>query len=246
MKTPTEQTVRVSRATFLGEPGGPTMWVYRPGEHVTILGVTGSGKTELIYDLLDRARLPRVTPIIIVPQPRDPVATRQGKRLGLKTVRSWPPASNLNPFSRPWGYNLWPTHTFDEDQDEPRHAAIYRSAMRDSLERGNRILVADEVVTLAVDLRLKRTLSSVWRAGRKMGCGIWAASQRPADVPVEAYGQCQHLFIAHDPDQRSRERYREIGGIDPAIVFRDVSALKRFEWLYIRREDQRRCIIEAS
>ena len=46
-------------------------WRYRAGEHVTILGPTGSGKTYLGYQLLEKVATPKLPGIVLVMKPRD-------------------------------------------------------------------------------------------------------------------------------------------------------------------------------
>ncbi len=77
-----------------------------------------------------------------------------------------------------------------------------------------------------------------------MGTGVWAASQRPAWISPLAYSSADHLFLAYEPDARTRQRFDEIGGIDDPRLVKDTTArLPLHHFLYIRREDQRRCIV---
>ena len=54
----------------------------------------------------------------------------------------------------------------------------------------------------------------------------------------------EHLFLHHDPDKRARQRFAEIGGVDPKLVEDTVMSLKQHEFLYIRRRDGAMCVIE--
>lgn len=239
---------RFSREEFLGR-----RWIYRPGEHVTVLGPTGSGKTKLAYDLLSRTARPRSLPgVVLVMKPQDRPIIQWSRAAGFRIVRSWPPPPNMRfwePY-HPAGWVVWPKHTFDPDVDDAHLWSVFRQAIISSYKRGRRIIFADEVMGLSKELGLERELNAVWTRGRAMGTGLWAASQRPAHIPLNAYGQASHLFIANDPDERSRERYAEIGGIDPKLVLSVTANLARFEFFYVRRADQsgpvRYCIIEAS
>jgi hypothetical protein len=67
-----------------------------------------------------------------------------------------------------------------------------------------------------------------------MGCGLWAAAQRPFNAPLNMYGQSEHLIIFRDGDQRSVERYGQIGGgIDRDLIEQIVNQLRKHEFLYI-------------
>jgi len=119
----------------------------------------------------------------------------------------------------------------------------FNRAMLDSYRRGDRIVFADEVFGLSNELGLNRTLLALWTRGRSMGCGLWAASQKPTHIPLHAYSMAEHLFLFNDPDVRARKRFSEIGGIDPRLVIDAVSGLRKHEAVYIRRTGPHLCII---
>jgi energy-coupling factor transporter ATP-binding protein EcfA2 len=233
--------VTIGRDAFLERK-----WEYRKGQHVTIMGPTESGKTTLLYQLLARSAKPELPALVMVMKPRDSTVTQWGKSLGAKRVRTWPPPRRWGPLkwwtSQPSVYTLWPRFTFDPDYDDYAMESLFRSAMRDSYRRGNRIVVGDEAAGLALDLGLKRDMETLWTRGRSMHTGLWAASQRPAYVPLHAYSQAQHLFLHHDPDLRARKRYSEIGGVDPKMVLAATSDLPKHHFLYLG-PGQRYCIV---
>jgi hypothetical protein len=232
--------VRLSRADFLA-----TGWECGSGEHVTILGPTGSGKTWLGYQLLNECATPELPGIVLVMKPRDSTVKKWSKSVGFIIVRNWPPSMSPWKPRKPRGWVLWPRHSFDPDRDNAVMHTIFRRAILDSYKKGNRILFGDEVYSLAVELDLVTELVTVWSKGRSMGCGLWCASQKPTHIPLWAYSQADHLFLAYDPDLRARKRFGEIGGVDPKLVEAVVMTLREYEWLYIRRSDRAMCIVEA-
>ncbi len=225
-------------------------WRYQAGEHVTILGRTGSGKTHLAYELLGATAHRRLPAVNMIMKPKDATVKAWSDRIGLRTVRSWPPPPSLMPGARPRGYTVWPHHTFDPDVDDARLWEVFRASILDSYKRGNRILFADEVAGLTNDLRhpkhrrtLARELEAVWMRGRSMGTGVWAASQRPAYIPLQAYQAAEHVFLAAEPDARNRKRFDEIGALDPKVVSGITAELGQYEFLYIRRTGSKFCVI---
>lgn len=219
---------------------------YRPGEHVTFLGPTGAGKTTLAMQLLDAVARPELPAVNLVMKPRDETARKFTKTAGFKTVRGWP-AVKVPFVQKPRGYTVWPKHAFDPDIDDPRHSELFRRVILDSYKRGDRILFGDELYSLANELGLARPLVTVWTKGRSMDCGLWGASQRPTHIPLWAYSQAHHLFLHHDPDERARDRYKEIGGVNPDLVKEILARLPKFHWLYLRRDDgagARLCVVE--
>jgi hypothetical protein len=235
----------LSRQTFLDE-----YWAYRAGQHVTILGKTNSGKTTLGYQLLDKSARPELPALVLVMKPRDATASHYARGQDMPRVRYWPQAPN--PMRRkPRGYTIWPQPTFDPDRDDETLFWTFRSVILDSYKRGNRILFADEIVDVS-ELRsqiepklgnLRRPLDAVWKRGRSMGCGLWAATQRPAGMSYHGYSAPEHIFIAHDPDYRTRKRYDEIGGVDTGLVQSVVMRLPPWHFLYLQRSTGTYCVV---
>lgn len=230
MSTPV-RVAEFDRAEFLAE-----RWQYRPGEHVTLLGRTNSGKTTLAYELLAGSAHRKLPAVVVVMKPRDATVDRWNKALQFRKVRGWPPIPSPLQLDPP-GWTLWPKHQLrDPDATNARLYTEFRKAILDSYAKGNRILFGDEVAGLVNELGLRRELETVWMRGRSMGCGLWAASQRPAHVPLHAYSQAEHLFLAYEADKRSRDRFGEIGGVDSDMVKSLVGQLPKWHWLYIKRD----------
>lgn len=229
-----------SRDEFINE-----RFDYSAGEHVTFLAPTQSGKTTLAFELLEANATPEVPGIVLVQKPRDPVVSQWLDHLKAKgwiKTATWPPSAFRK---KSPGYILWPPHRHDPDTDNPRLKEIFRRAILDSYKKGNRILFADETYGLSEELDLDKELIAVWSRGGGMGCGLWAATQRPAYIPLWGYSMAEHLFLANDPDKRARIRYGEIGGINSRFVEYEVERLPKYSWLYIRRTGPQCCIVRG-
>ena len=218
------------------------VWDYHAGEHVTFLAPTGAGKTELKWGLLRVTATPNVPAVVLASKPKDRTTSTWMRKLDYRKVQSFPPATN--PFrKKPSGYVLWPKHTFDPDVDDAHQARVFSGALRYVYKHGKYIVDVDEMLDMK-DLGLERDERTLWTRGRSMDAGLWSGSQQPFHVPTYAYRQAQHMFIAKDPDKRSRQRFDEIGGFDSGLVGRWVMSLQKFQFLYLRRADGAACIVD--
>jgi len=246
------QPVTIPLETFVAQH-----WDYRPGDHVTILGPNGWGKTHLGFRLMDATARPSLPAINMVMKLRDETVLDWHNRLRLRMLTAWPPP--YSPFRPPVrGHTVWPLNRHgkraprrvDPLEEEASLYYIFREVMLDTYSRGNRILFADEIAGILNDIQtpkdeepLTRYARPIWTRGRTHGAGLWAASQRPVDIPLHAYTNAIHLFLGNDPDARGRQRYSEIGGVDPAMVRAVTAGLPQWHWLYIRRRGMRFAII---
>jgi energy-coupling factor transporter ATP-binding protein EcfA2 len=238
----------ISREDFVSD-----YFDYGRGQHVTFVGPTGSGKTTLAQELIEPTATPQLPALVLVIKPEDEVVEKLFvKEAKFKRIKSWPPPPTDKLTKSRNGYVLWPEHSFDPVKDDPM---LYKEMRRALLAgyankignaknvRGN-ILFSDEVWGL-VDIGLKRELTTLWTRARAMGCGLWAASQRPALIPLAAYSEPEHLFIHYSPDKRARDRYKEIGGVDPRMIAEVTAELEWHQFLYINRVDRTYCVVDA-
>lgn len=192
--------------------------------------------------LLARSVSEDLTGYLTVMKPMDETVTNfLGKHERWRRVLTYPPPPSVA--KKPLGYVVWPHHTKDPVADEVRHEDIFRRMHRELYVKGNAIICDDEAVSLVREMKLGPDLVRIWTKGRSIGTGLWAATQRPALVPLEMYDQAEHLFLAFDPDVRNQDRFAEIGGVDPDLVKSVVARLPKWHWLYIRRSDRTMCVV---
>jgi hypothetical protein len=172
---------------------------------------------------------------MLVMKPRDPVPAQWSRRLGFREMPTWPPPAKWPWEEKPRGWTLWPKQTLtDVDKDEAHLAAEFAKALTWVYSHGDRIAFADEIHGLC-ELNLQKQLSALWMRGSGMGAGLWAASQKPsgmqggAPVPTWMYSAPAHLFLGYDQTAANRQRFGEIGGVDPKKVEEAVMSLRLHE-----------------
>jgi energy-coupling factor transporter ATP-binding protein EcfA2 len=235
---------RVSVSSFTREEFLARRFRYKPGEHVTFVGPTQNGKTTLAFALLERVlRPPKHQAVALVMKPRDGRASQLIKHAEFRMVRRWPPPPR--PWESPPGWALWPKATGEIRRDNVLLEEQFRHAINDNYSRGDRILFADETYGLT-RLGLGEELDAVWTRGSGMGAALWAASQRPRGISLNAYSQAEHVFLSFTPDKQDRDRYAEIGGVDPDVVKSVTAQLDSYHWLYVRRTGRVMCVVEPA
>lgn len=238
-RTQFSEPLSLPREAFIEE-----YWDYQAGEHVLFAAPTQAGKTTLAFQLLGETATPELPAIVLVMKPRDPTVRKWVDHYkaedGWREVKTWPPIAR----GKRSGYVLWPRHSFDIKRDNPELKKQMQQAIKDSYKRGNNILFADEIFGLTNELDLDDDVEAVWSRGSGMGAGVWAATQRPAHIPLLAYSSARHVFLANDPDRRDRIRFGEIGGVDPRFIEEIVKGLPKYHWLYIGRDGPVACIIQ--
>lgn len=227
-----------------------------PGQHITLIGPNGVGKTTVGFRLLSLGveLNPHTYGLALVMKKDrgakepgqwrrpsgDETVTRLTKRYGGKIIRSYPPMFTAG---RPPFYSLWPPHTGDPQIDENRHFWTFRQALLGEYNRGNSWIFADEAFGLSDELALKRELIQIWSRGRSMKCGLIASTQRAAHVPLWMYSEAKHFFLWNMRDAGAFKRIREIGNVDPHLVQTTLSRLSKHQCLYLYPDGDIWCVL---
>lgn len=233
--------VKIERDEFLRD-----YWDYRPGEHVTIIGPTQRGKTTLGFQLLHHTASPELKGHVLASKPRDKTVDQWTKTLQFKKVNEWGPPGEM-----PWtknkrrGYVLRPHQTLqDIDADNATVRREFKKCIYDCYgSKDNRILVIDEAHEVQNELKLKKEIDACLMRGAALGCGTWNFIQRSAYNSYHLYSAPEHLFLFNDPDVKNRERFGQIGGVDPKQVEEATHQLGQYEVLYIKRTGPYLCVV---
>lgn len=200
---------------------------WHQGEHVSLIGPTGAGKTTLALALLPA----RKYTVAFGTKPVDATLEALIER-GHERLRTW---SDMPEQVNRWNgvseqrFVLWPT--FKKMSDAAKHQEIFREAMHAMFTDRSWCVFVDEVRYIANDLGLKQELNLYWLQGRSIGLSVIAATQRPVWVPPEMYTQATHLFFWKSNDRRDLDRIRDIAGpVDHQALIETVKGLDYFAY----------------
>lgn len=204
------------------------------GEHVSIVGPTGYGKTTIEKAMLGL----RDYVVVIGTKPRaphgDPNLAGLIKEQGFARIKKWPPP--LPPALMP-KVILWPDYNTPDDLTD--NVPVYREAMQHIFAKGGWCVAADELAFMVRRLGLRTELEDMWQQGRGIGISLLGCTQRPAWVPLEMYSMATHLFLFACNDDADLKRIQGIGGVDPATIRRIVRGLNKYEFLYVNTATKR-------
>lgn len=217
-----------------------------PGEHVTIVGSTGSGKTTLGHELLGATASKHFPVVALQSKPKDSTTAKAARKYGLRVVRRWPPPKSLFQPKDPRGWVVQPRFTYDDDVDVVHHEDVFRATMRGVYRDGNRTLYASDLYGLLLRMpRLQREYETAWLNWRSGGGSLWVDTQKSTHIPLLGFNQPTHLFLFRESDKRGRDRFNEIGGFDGRLVADANLGLERHQALYLNQADQTMCVVEA-
>lgn len=205
---------------------------WRQGEHVTLIGATGRGKTTLELAILPR----REFVIFFGTKREDATQTALVNRMGYKLTSD--PRQIHSSIAPRWV--LRPAFPRDASVAELKrlHAGVFRYALMMAFRQGRWTIVCDEVRYITDYLGLADECELLWLQGRSLKVTVVAGAQRPRHNPLEAYSQARHLFLWHTPDVQDVARLAQIAGVSGEQVAAIVPNLdsQRFQVLYIHPE----------
>lgn len=206
---------------------------HRQGEHVAIVGKTGSGKSVLELELAKiiarrRTRSGRPSSVtVLATKPRDDTVTA----LGWPVLKKWPPAygeeANI----------VWPkARTASTAARDQRR--VLGPLLDEIYQEGGQTVCIDEAAyferPLPKGLGLGATMEQYWSSARSLKLTLVAATQRPRKVSVSMWSEPTWLFVFYVKDRDDLKRVADLSGMREEVT-ELVPRLGGFEFLCIRR-----------
>lgn len=211
---------------------------HRQGEHCSLVGATGSGKSVCAVELCKivgrrRAkdgRPARVT--VLADKPRDDTIMR------LHTVNGWPIIKKWPPNYGQEHVIVWPRGGTPTEEVK-RHRAVFLPLLEHIYMEGGQTVMVDEAAYFEdappAGLGMKGTMSKFWRAARSNKVSMIAGTQRPTHVSRLMWSEPSWLFIFTVEDDEDLKRVAQLSG-DRWNVWAIVPQLGGHEFLCVRRQ----------
>lgn len=219
---------------------------WQPGEHWTLLGPTGTGKTHAALTLASMCRYV----LVVATKRQDPLIDEL--RASHKLVRDLKSEVLWTQTGEPLHRKLvfWP-HAPAKATAQERvvwQAREIRKALDWADRTGGWCVVIDELMWASRNLGLEKELESLYFQARTQGVSVIGAAQRPRQVPLLALNQSTYLLIWQTSDKQDIERLRELSaGFPPKLIDEAVRTLnrQRHEALFVdaRRQELARVIM---
>jgi hypothetical protein len=206
---------------------------YEEGEHVSLVGPTGSGKSVTGVELIKiigarRAHDRRPARVIVLAdKPRDDTIMALHKD-GWPIIKEWPPSYGQEHAI------IWP-----RTADEKTQRNIFRPVLDAVYQEGGQTVYIDEAAYFsdpAPDgLGLRAKLGKFWRAARSNKAAVVAGTQRPCAVPRLMWSEPSWVLIFAVEDEDDLKRVAQLSG-RPLAVWNCVPNLGGHEFMCIRRQ----------
>lgn len=207
---------------------------HKTGEHVSIVGPTGGGKTTIGCEVIKmigsrRARdgRPARAVVICCKEEDDTIAS-----LGWPQIKRWPPAYGEEHCM------VWP-RGFPASERARRQAAIVSPLLDEIYKEGRQTVYITEAAyverPLPKGLGLSHSMEQLWSEARSSKLTVIADTQRPRHVTLLMWTEPSWVFVIQPEDLRDLDTVAQMSGQRRA-VHEIVPNLGGYEFLCIRRQ----------
>lgn len=191
---------------------------HQQGEHVAIVGQTGSGKSVLGLSLCKiigerRARDGRPSRVVILAtKPRDATLSE----LGWPVIKKWPPSYGQERCI------VWPRGGKRLSEVARNQRKVFSPLLDTIYHEGAQTIYFDEASTferpLPNGLGLESTMEQFWTTGRSLKLSVVAGTQRPRHVSRSMWSEPAWVFVFAPDDEDDLRRVAELSGAKRQVL----------------------------
>lgn len=200
---------------------------WKQGQHVTLIGPTGRGKTELTAMLLPH------TPYFLFFGTKRMDTTQDRLKRDLRAYTISDPAELNSEISSRFILRPPFPRNASAGEIEVIQKATFREGIMRAFNQTGWTVCLDEAKYVCHNLGLAKEATLLWMQGRSQGNAVVASVQRSRFVPLEAYDQATHLFMWTDPDLSNVRRNSELAGFSKDAVLDAMQVMDRHDVLYV-------------
>lgn len=183
---------------------------WKPGQHMALVGPTGTGKTTIMVGVLPQRRY------VMALDPKGGDTTLTALESAGFERSSWPPTKETRKRIEEGGNArlIVGSNTIREAKDLPKLRKEMAFALRDAFNEGGWTVYCDELQILA-DKRLMNLSPSIERnliAARDRKVSMVMSFQRPANVPRSASEMSTWFLVLYTRDRDTVNRLGEMAG----------------------------------
>jgi hypothetical protein len=200
---------------------------WKQGEHIVILGPTGTGKTYIARDILAA----RDYVIVIAIKRNDDTLTTFTRELGYYREKKWPPRYAHNKVI--YWYkpdDLSPEAVMKQRED------VY-TILNHAYHDGGWAVLCDDTGYISTQLKLGGQLAVLFSQARSSGISVVAVLVQPssiaARVPTETLRQVRHYLMFRYKNRKDIRLLSEITGIDYGILEEMMKMLGSHDFIYV-------------
>ena len=206
--------------------------IWRQGEHVALLGPTGSGKT---YTARELCAIRDYVIVLAVKREDDTLDLFSKSEPRYRRTKKWPVDYNVNRAV----LSLQPDSLADTSQ-----AMRVYTVLNDVFKAGGWCVLIDDTGYVAGYLKLRRQVTQLLNTGRSSGISVVTAATQAtsvaANIPSETLRQVRHILMWRFEDSRDIEACAGITGLDKHAIGAAMRALRVYsdsstDYLYYRR-----------